>query len=134
MRRWIFVVAILVCLLPQAKATDDVADGQKIIRAQEQAIARDDASGAYSYASPVLQTIFGEPDIFLQMVRRNYAPVYRHRSFEFGEGRASDGNIAQIVFITDADGAEWEALYTLERDKDGNLKITGCTLKKSASA
>ena len=134
MRRLAVIAAFLVCLMPQARAADDVADGQKIIRAQEQAIVRDDASGAYSYASPVLQAIFGEPDIFMQMVRRNYAPVYRHKSFEFGEGRASDGSIAQIVFITDADGAEWEALYTLERDKDGNLKITGCSLKKSASA
>jgi hypothetical protein len=134
MRAAIFLIAILIGFAPPACAADDVAAGQTIIRAQEQAIARDDAANAYSYAAPVLQTIFGQPDIFMQMVRKNYAPVYRHKKFEFGEGRASDGNIAQIVYITDADGDEWEALYTLEKQPDGNLKITGCSLKKSTSA
>ncbi len=134
MRIWIFIAMVLGCLAPEARAADDVAAAQAVIRAQEQAIARDDAANAYSFAAPVLQAIFGEPDVFMQMVRKNYAPVYRHKRFEFGEGRQSDGNIAQIVYITDAEGAEWEALYTLEKQQDGSLKITGCSLKKSVSA
>lgn len=134
MRAAIFLFAILIGFTSPARAADDVAAAQTIIRAQEQAIARDDAANAYSYASSVMQTIFGQPEVFMQMVRKNYAPVYRHKKFEFGEGRASDGNIAQIVYITDADGDEWEALYTLEKQTDGNLKITGCSLKKSTSA
>ncbi|MFL6836766.1 MAG: DUF4864 domain-containing protein, partial [Bradyrhizobium sp.] len=55
-------------------------------------------------------------------------------SFEFGEAR-TDGNwIAQRVHIIDADGEAWEALYTLERQPDGSLKITGCSLLKTGQA
>jgi hypothetical protein len=70
----------------------------------------------------------------MDMVRNGYAPVYRHKSFEFGEGQAAGGTIAQRVHIIDADGVAWEALYTLERQPDGSLKITGCTLLKADQA
>ena len=63
--------------------------------------------------------------------RHSYAPVYRHKSFEFGEARAADGKIAQQVHIVDADGVPWEALYTLEEQGDGSLKISGCALIKT---
>jgi Domain of unknown function (DUF4864) len=68
------------------------------------------------------------------MVQHSYAPVYRHLSFEFGEARAEGDAIAQRVHIVDENGEGWEALYTLERQADGTLKITGCTLLKSGQA
>ena len=66
-----------------------------------------------------------------RMVQNNYAPVYRHKSFEFGEALATDGKIAQRVRIVDGDGVPWEALYTLEQEPDGSLKISGCVLIKT---
>ncbi len=65
------------------------------------------------------------------MVRSGYAPVYRHRSFEFGKSGVVDGKISQLVNIIDDKGESWDALYTLERQADGSLKITGCTLLKA---
>jgi len=65
------------------------------------------------------------------MVQRGYAPVYRHKSFVFGESRIEGGKIAQGVHIIDANGEPWEALYTLEQQPDGSLKITGCQLIKA---
>ena len=38
------------------------------------------------------------------------------------------------MHIVDANGEMWEALYTLEREPDGSLKITGCTLLKAGQA
>jgi hypothetical protein len=70
----------------------------------------------------------------MAMVRNSYAPVWRHRSFEFGEARAADGKVAQRVHILDVDGVPWEALYTLEQQPDGSLKITGCVLLKAGQA
>jgi len=70
----------------------------------------------------------------MSMVQGGYAPVYRHRSFEFGEARAEGDAIAQRVQIVDENGGAWEALYTLERQSDGSFKITGCTLLKSGQA
>jgi Domain of unknown function (DUF4864) len=133
MRLAIVLFALLFALAP-ASATDDVATAQGVIRAQEQAFSQHDAAEAYSYAAPTIKEIFPGADIFMSMVQNDYAAVYRHKSFEFGEGRAADGLIAQRVHIIDANGEAWEALYTLERQSDGSLKITGCTLLKAGQA
>jgi hypothetical protein len=134
MRTFVFFAALLIGLASPARAADDVAAAQNVIRSQEQAFSRDDAAAAYSYAAPAIQDIFPQADIFMSMVRDSYAPVYRHRSFEFGEARMADGKIAQRVHIIDGDGVAWEALYTLEQQPDGSLKITGCSLLKAGQA
>jgi hypothetical protein len=134
MRAFVLPLALLLSLSLPASAADDVAAAQSVIRAQEQAFGRDDAAAAYSYAAPAIREIFPQADIFMGMVQNSYAPVYRHRSFEFGEARAEGGAIAQRVHIIDADGQAWEALYTLEQQPDGSLKITGCSLLKTGQA
>jgi hypothetical protein len=134
MRPLALLLAFLIGLAAPARAADDVAAAQGVIRSQVEAFSHDDAVAAYSYAAPAIQNLFPQPDIFMAMVRGSYAPVYRHKSFEFGKARASDGQIAQRVHIVDADGVPWEALYTLELQPDGSLKITGCTLLKAGQA
>jgi Domain of unknown function (DUF4864) len=134
MRALVLLVALLIGFAAPARAGDDVAAAQNIIRSQEQALGHDDAAAAYSYAAPAIQNMFPQADIFLSMVQRNYTPVYRHKSFEFGEARVADGKIAQRVNIIDADGEAWEALYTLEQQPDGSLKIIGCMLIKAGQA
>jgi hypothetical protein len=131
MRAFLLLAALLIGLTPPARAADEVAAAQDVIRSQVEAFGRDDAAAAYSHAAPAIRQIFPQPETFMAMVRGGYAPVYRHRSFEFGEARAADGRIAQRVHIVDGDGVAWEALYTLERGPDGSLKITGCSLLKA---
>src|SRR5437879_8402790 len=134
MRAIVLLSAVLLSLTLPASAADDVAAAQNVIRSQEQAFSRDDAIAAYSYAAPEIKQIFPEPDIFMMMVQQAYPPVYRHKSFEFGEARAAGGQIAQRVHIVDANGEAWEAMYTLEQQADGSLKITGCSLLKAGQA
>ena len=134
MRALILLVVLLIGLAAPARAGDDVAAAQGIIRAQVDAFGRDDAATAYSYAAPAIRSMFPQADIFIGMVKQRYAPVYRHKSFEFGEAKVSDGRIAQRVHIVDADGEAWEALYTLEQQPDGSVKITGCVLLKAGQA
>jgi hypothetical protein len=134
MRAVVLLIALLIGLGAPARAADDVAAAQSVIRSQEQAFARDDPAAAYSHAAPAIQGIFPDAETFMAMVRNSYAPVYRHKSFEFGEARVADGKIAQRVHILDADGVPWEALYTLEVQPDGSLKITGCMLLKAGQA
>jgi len=131
MRAFVLLAALVIGLVQPACAGDDVAAAQNVIRSQEQALSRDDAATAYSYAAPEIHGLFPQADIFLSMVQRSYAPVYRHKSFEFGESRIADGQIAQRVHIVDANGEPWEALYTLQRQPDGSLKIIGCVLIKA---
>lgn len=133
MRALVLLVVFLIGLGSPTFA-DDVAAAQGVIRAQEQAFGRGDATAAYSHAAPAIQQIFPQADIFLQMVQQAYPPVYRHKSFEFGEARAAGGQIAQRVHIVDDNGEAWEALYTLEQQPNGSLKITGCSLLKAGQA
>ena len=126
------VLNLALCAAPTLAA--DVTAAQGVIRAQEQAFGRDDATGAYSYAAPAIREMFPAPDIFMSMVQNGYAPVYRHKSFEFGDSRSEGGSIAKHVHIIDANGEAWEALYTLEQQRDGSYKITGCSLLKAGQA
>ena len=134
MRAFLLLAAFLIGLAAPANAADDVATAQSVIRSQAEAFSRDDAAAAYSYAAPAIQGMFRQAEIFMMMVQQGYAPVYRHKSFEFGEARTAGGTIAQRVHIIDADGEPWEALYTLEQQPDGSLKITGCSLLKAGQA
>ncbi|MBR0703856.1 DUF4864 domain-containing protein [Bradyrhizobium diazoefficiens] len=134
MRIAALLVAISLVFGSTAALADDVAAAQGVIRAQEQALARDDAAGAYSHAAPAIKEIFSAPDVFMSMVRSGYAPIYRHKSFEFGESKIEGGWIAQRVHIIDANGEAWIALYTLEQQPDGSYKITGCSLLKAGQA
>ncbi|SDJ25040.1 MULTISPECIES: DUF4864 domain-containing protein [Bradyrhizobium] len=134
MRMLVLLATILIGLGSTAFAADDVATAQSVIRSQEQAFGRDDAAAAYSYAAPAIRQLFPQADIFMFMVQNSYAPIYRHKSLEFGEARAANGQIAQRVHIVDANGEAWEALYTLEAQPDGSLKITGCSLLKAGQA
>jgi uncharacterized protein DUF4864 len=134
MRAVILLAALLIGLAAPAGAADDVAAAQATVRSQVEAFGRDDTAAAYGYAAPAIQGLYPSPDIFMAMVRNSFAPVYRHKAFEFGEARVSDGTIAQRVHIIDAEGVPWEALYTLEQQPDGSLKIAGCSLLKAGQA
>ena len=128
------LLTMLLLSLAPALGADDVTAAKDVIRAQEQAFGRGDAKAAYSYAAPVIKELFPAPDIFMAMVENSYAPVYRHKSFEFGETKVEGDWIGQHVHIVDANGEAWEALYTLELQGDGSYKITGCSLLKAGQA
>jgi hypothetical protein len=130
-RTFLLLVAFLIGSAALAGAAEDVDTGQSVIRSQEEAFGRDDAAAAYSFAAPSIKSWYRSPETFMQMVRNGYAPVYRHKSFEFGEAKVVDGKIVQEVHIIDADGVAWDARYTLEPQSDGSLKISSCILTKA---
>jgi len=113
---------------------DDEGAVQAIIADQIQAFRRDDGETAYSFAAPSLKLDFPSPDAFMAMVRNGYQPIYRARSFSFGELRQLEGKLVQSVAIVGPDGDSWRAIYTLTRQDDGSLKITSCYLVKDVSA
>jgi Domain of unknown function (DUF4864) len=129
----LLLVIVAASILP-ASAEDNLTPGQTVIRSQEQAFSRDDAAAAYTFAASAIKSIFQTPDVFMSMVRSGYAPVYRHRSFEFGEAATYEGKLYQQVHIIDANGDAWEALYTLEPQEDGTFKISGCVLTKAVTS
>ena len=134
MRAFSLLVGFFIAFSTPLHAAGDLPSAQNAIRGQEQAFARDDTAAAYSFAAPVIQELFPQAEAFMNMVRQGYPPVYRHKSFEFGEARTLPDRIEQDVHIVDADGVAWDALYTLEQQADGTMKITACTLKKTGLA
>jgi len=108
------------------------AAAREVIARQAEAFGRDDAPTAYAQAAPAIREIFPNADLFLGMVRTQYQPVYRHRSFVFGPGRdLGETTVSQSVAIQDEQGTDWSAEYILERQADGTWRITGCRLVKA---
>ena len=127
--------ALLALLLSVQAAFALDETGREAARAaisrQVEALGRDDAAGAYAQAAPSIQAMFPNADLFLGMVRNGYAPVYRHRSFAFGDVTdADEARLTQDVRIQDEQGVDWTAHYSVERQPDGSWRITGCRLTK----
>ncbi|MGH6925926.1 MAG: DUF4864 domain-containing protein [Propylenella sp.] len=102
---------------------------QNTIERQLRAFLADDGATAYSFAAPGIKQLFPNEAIFMEMVRRGYQPVYRPRSYSFGELTEEGGQLVQNVDIIDSEGEFWTAVYTL-RQFDGAWRITGCYLVK----
>ena len=133
--RPLLAALVLMCLAggvhaQEVSATDRAAI-QGIITQQLDAFRRDDGPAAFAFAAPSIQSQFGTPERFLDMVRRAYPPVHRPRAVEFSELLQRDGGIVQQVELVGPDGAAQLALYTMERDGAGRWRIAGCSLVPS---
>jgi len=110
------------------------ARSQAIIERQFDAFARDDAEAAYALADPTIKEMFVDADHFMAMVRDRYAPVYRHRSVEFGDYKELDDQASLRATLIDNDNLVWTALYSLRREANGDWLISGCVLEKSQAS
>lgn len=130
--RTIAVALLALCLpwvapgLPQAEAQDVVAPDvaiQKVIDAQLDALAHDDAAKALSFATPQIRNAFDKPEQFLAMVESGYPMVYRHTSVRFVLLRVGYRMSLQIVRMADLQGNVWMVAYRLIRQSDGGWLI-----------
>ena len=131
-------LALAALLALAGPATADVAEAdraamQAIVSSQIAAFRSDDGIAAYDFASPSIQAIFPTIDMFMEMVRGGYLPVYRPQSFTFGPLMDTPRGPVQRVFITGPDGAAYVAEYLFEQQPDGSWKINGVTLVKDTS-
>ena len=135
MRTCILLIAVLIGASVVARAGDDVAAAQSVIKSQEEAFGRDDAAAAYAFAAP------GDPKLLSKSRRLHVhgaqrlcsglsSPQLRVRA----RPGSSTARSCKMVQIVDADGQAWDALYTLEPQSDGSLKISACILKKAVTS
>lgn len=108
----------------------DQTEIQRVITSQIDAFRREDGNGAFGFASPHIQSLFGNSPHFMAMVKQGYPPVYNPRSVQFDELVTIDGRIVQRVDLVGPDGLAALALYTMEREPDGTWRIDGCELTK----
>ena len=126
---FLFVVAVT-GVNAQEVSSEDKAAFESIITNQIAAFRADNATKAFSFAAPVIREKFGNPDVFMHMVRRGYGPVYRPKEFSFGTISLRRGKPHQHVRITGPQGNLWIALYEMEKQPDGTWRISGVTLLK----
>jgi hypothetical protein len=110
---------------------EDAAAVRKVIEAQIDAFRRDDAVRAFSYATSGIQLTFGTAENFMQMVRTQYAVVYRPRSVTFlAPIYATKDELLQPVRMVDGEGRAWVALYPMQRGEDRVWRTNGCQLRR----
>jgi hypothetical protein len=128
--------AIAITLLTGAASAEDltVASSRAIVERQFDAFQRDDGQAAYALAAPTIKDMFSDADHFMAMVRDHYAPVYRHRSADFGAFKESGDEASLEATLVDNDNVVWTALYSFRRATNGDWLISGCILAKAEAS
>jgi hypothetical protein len=128
--------AVAITLLTGAASAEDLtaASSRAIVERQFDAFARDDGEAAYALAAPTIKQMFDDADQFMAMVRDHYAPVYRHRSAEFGAFKEEGDEASLEATLVDNDNVVWTALYSFRRVSNGDWLISGCILAKAEAS
>ena len=135
-RRRLGVFAMVFAILPGAVSAAalseaDQRDVRQVVEAQLKAFAQDDAARAYAYASPEIQTQFGDANNFMAMVRSGYPMVIRPAAVSFFLPRVekcTPESVKQLVRLRDQQGRLWIATYLLQRQADAGWRISGCVV------
>jgi len=126
MLKWFLVLGLVaLSTLPARAQSENITD---VIRSQVEAFQADDLERAFSFASPMIKGMFGNPERFGAMVERGYPMVWRPADVMFGPLRTINGRNVQIVFFTDQSGRVFEASYEMIETADG-WQINGVRLK-----
>jgi hypothetical protein len=135
MRNAARLLALLVVLawmppaLAQAPNEPAIRD---VIARQLDAMNRGDHVAAFGFASPTIQSMFGDAANFMRMVELGYPQVFRSRSHRFLELDTSGGRIVQPVLV-ESDAGTVVARYEMV-EIDGVWRINACTIEQAEGA
>ena len=116
-----------------ALSSDDNTAIRSVVEAQLAALAVDDADRAFSWTTDAMHYRFVTAQRFLQLIREEFAVVYRPAAVEFLGADQVGGKVYQPVQLRDAGGNYWLAMYQVEQQHDGAWRINGSVLTKSRS-
>lgn len=119
--------ALFLCLAAAFPAVAQEEPIQDTINSQLQALQADDFAGAFSFASPTIQGLFGTPENFGMMVMQGYPMVYRPSDVKMLDLRDVGGILFQRVLVRDADGRGFMLEYQMIETAEG-WKINGVNL------
>lgn len=103
------------------------------INSQFEAFKADDFDSAFTYATPLLQRLFGSPQNFKQMVTTGYPMVWRPAEVRYLALRERGGAMFQKVQITDAKGFTHLLEYKMEQT-DMGWRIGGVQILEAPGA
>ncbi len=127
MRQILGAILISLAMAVPAKANDDI---EAVISAQIEAFLADDFETAFTFASPMIKSIFGTPERFGAMVKNGYPMVWRPSDVEFLSIERRGRELWQNVMVRDAEGA----LHILEYQMipgEGGWKINAVRVRKA---
>lgn len=101
---------------------------QLVIDGQISAFKTDDHRAAYSFAAPNVRQAFPSIQMFIDMVRNQYMPLYRPASYLFGRNTLSEGRVYQELIVTDLNRQLWQIIYTLRQQDDETWKVTNVVM------
>lgn len=122
MRSLAFLVSLFICTHSLSFA--EGASIEETISAQVEAFQQDDVDGAFVYASPTIQRLFGTPENFGSMVRNGYPTIWRPSEFRFLKQRTEGDTIFQETQFFDANGMGHGFVYEMIKI-DGEWRING---------
>lgn len=137
MKRWFFAMLILLAglalPLSSVAAADKVTQEDRVairivVESQLAALADDNADAAFALATADTRSKLGNSDTFLQIIKQQFEPIYRHQRAIFSAPEVIAGRMVQIVRLTDTNSAVWLAIYQMHKEADGMWKIAGCRL------
>ncbi len=111
----------------------DVLSIKTVVSKQLQAFSNDNAMEAFSYASPKIKSIFGNPNNFIAMVKESYPSVYRPKNINIGTVEMLKGIPTLLVYLVGPDGNFVTANYLMQKQPDKQWKIDGCIVTKANS-
>ena len=129
----ILTALALAALLTGPARAGDAEDIQAVIGAQLDAFQQDDWERAFTYASPMIQGMFGSPTGFSAMVRGGYPMVWRPSRIEVGPLEDGPRGPVQIMYLDGPDGVAYVAAYEMTQ-VDGAWRINGVRIRKLPDA
>lgn len=126
-----FVVGFAL-VTPQAFADEPPpAEARAVVAEQLGAFERDDAVSAYKLSAPQVREKFASAGDFIDTIKANYGPIYRHRSVDFGPAARQGDKIGMVVTIVAENNEVWSALFVLSKQRDGEWRTSACLLAKA---
>ncbi|MEO0386463.1 MAG: DUF4864 domain-containing protein [Pseudomonadota bacterium] len=125
----LFVTAVHTAAV--AQTTD--RDIRSVISSQFSAFQADDFGMAFTFASPMIKSMFGTPERFGLMVREGYPMVWRPANVEFAGLEERGGRMVQTVMVTDQAGRLHLLDYEMIETADG-WQINGVRLRRPSGA
>ena len=114
-----FLAALLMMFVLAIPAKADGTAIENVILNQIEALRADDFATAFTFASPMIQGIFGTPENFGTMVRQGYPMVWRPADVQFLELEDIDGALWQSVMIKDQAGRLHVLEYQMVKGETG---------------
>jgi hypothetical protein len=110
------------------RADEPIDSIQAVIVSQIGALQANDLTAAFAHASPIIQSKFGTPEVFGQMVETGYPVIWRPARYEMLALTETDIGPVQTVLFQDRNDRLFEAAYEM-RLIDGVWRINGVYLR-----